>query len=39
MFRPVSKADVVAEKALTENSIWWIVREYAQPRLGEDRAS
>jgi integrase len=29
MFRPVSKADVVAEKALTENSIWWIVREYA----------
>ena len=29
VFRPVSKADVVADKALTENSIWWIVREYA----------
>jgi integrase/recombinase XerD len=29
VFRPVSKADVVANKALTENSIWWIVREYA----------
>jgi hypothetical protein len=29
VFRPVSKADVVAGKALTENSIWWIVREYA----------
>ena len=29
MFRPVSKADVVGDKRLTENSIWWIVREYA----------
>jgi integrase len=29
VFRPVSKTDVVAGKALTENSIWWIVREYA----------
>ena len=29
VFRPVSKANVVAGKRLTENSIWWIVREYA----------
>ena len=29
VFRPVSKADIVAAKRLTENSVWWIVREYA----------
>lgn len=29
VFRPVNKGDVVAGKGLTENSVWWIVREYA----------
>jgi hypothetical protein len=29
VFRPVNKADVVGDKALTENAVWWIVREYA----------
>jgi integrase/recombinase XerD len=29
LFRPLSKAGLVGEKALTENSIWWIVRESA----------
>ena len=29
VFRPVNKGDVVAGKGLTENAVWWIVREYA----------
>lgn len=29
VFRPVNKGDVVAKKPLTENAVWWIVREYA----------
>jgi integrase/recombinase XerD len=29
VFRPVNKGDVVAGKAMTENSVWWIVRQYA----------
>jgi integrase len=29
VFRPVNKGDVVAERVLTENAVWWIVREYA----------
>jgi integrase len=29
VFRLVNKGDIVAEKALTENAVWWIVREYA----------
>jgi len=29
VFRPVNKGAVVAEKALTGNAVWWIVREYA----------
>jgi hypothetical protein len=38
VFLPVSKADVVADRALTENLIWWIVREYAgTPNWGRSR--
>jgi integrase len=29
LFRPVNKGDAIGEKALTENAVWWIVREYA----------
>ena len=29
LFRAVNKGDAIGEKALTENAIWWIVREYA----------
>jgi integrase/recombinase XerD len=29
LFRPINKGDAVGEKALTENAVWWIVREYA----------
>ena len=29
VFRPVTKANVVGVWALTENAVWWIVREYA----------
>ena len=28
LFRPVNKGDAVGEGALTENAIWWIVKEY-----------
>ncbi len=28
VFRPVNKGGGVAAKALTENAVWWIVREY-----------
>ncbi len=30
VFRPVTKANVVGVSALTENAVWWIVREYAE---------
>jgi len=30
VFRPVTKANVVGVRALTENAVWWIVREYAE---------
>jgi integrase len=29
LFRPVNKGDAVGDNALTENAVWWIVREYA----------
>jgi integrase len=29
VFRPVNKGGSVSEKAITEASVWWIVREYA----------
>ena len=29
LFRPINKGDAIGEKALTENAVWWIVREYA----------
>ena len=29
LFRPINKGDAVGERTLTENAIWWIVREYA----------
>jgi integrase len=29
LFRAVNKAGTVGESALTENAVWWIVREYA----------
>jgi integrase len=31
LFRSVGKAGAVGAKALTENAVWWIVREYASP--------
>jgi integrase len=29
VFRPVNKGDVVGGTPLTENAVWWIVRQYA----------
>jgi integrase len=29
LLRPVNKAGAVGQKGLTENAVWWIVREYA----------
>jgi integrase len=29
VFRPVNKAGAVGDGALTENAVWWMVREYA----------
>jgi integrase/recombinase XerD len=30
VFRPVTKSNVVGVTPLTENAVWWIVREYAE---------
>jgi integrase len=30
LFRSVNKADAVGKDPLSENAIWWVVREYAQ---------